>query len=97
VRYGNVRSAAAYVEAALAGRLATAEEDRIDAPAARNEALMLALRTLRGADLATLSPAQAREAAEAVRRRLAVRRAGRLVLTSRGMNLHSALSERLFE
>jgi putative oxygen-independent coproporphyrinogen III oxidase len=97
VRYGNVRSAAAYVEAALAGRLAIAEEDRIDPPAARNEALMLALRTLRGADLAALSPAQAREAGEAVRRRLAVRRAGRLVLTSRGMDLHSALSERLFE
>ena len=58
---------------------------------------MLALRTARGADLALLSPAQAREAGEAVRRRLAVRRAGRLVLTSRGMDLHSALSERLFE
>jgi oxygen-independent coproporphyrinogen-3 oxidase len=97
VRYGNVRSAPAYVEAALAGRLATAEEDRVDPTAARNEALMLALRTSRGADLATLSPAQAREAGEAVRRRLAVRRAGRLVLTSRGMDLHSALSERLFE
>jgi oxygen-independent coproporphyrinogen-3 oxidase len=97
VRYGNLRSATAYVEAALAGRLATAEEDRIDLPAARNEALMLALRTVRGADLAALSPAQAREAGEAVRRRLAVRRAGRLVLTSRGMDLHSALSERLFE
>jgi oxygen-independent coproporphyrinogen-3 oxidase len=58
---------------------------------------MLALRTARGADLAELSPGQGREAAEAVRRRLAVRRAGRLVLTSRGMDLHSALAERLFE
>jgi oxygen-independent coproporphyrinogen-3 oxidase len=97
VRYGNLRSAGAWLDAVLAGRLPTAEEDDIDPVAARNEALMLALRTVRGADLAALSPAQAREVAEAVRHRLAVRRAGRLVLTSRGMDLHSALSERLFE
>jgi oxygen-independent coproporphyrinogen-3 oxidase len=97
VRYGNVRAAPAWAEAALSGRLPTAEEDRIAPGAARNERLMLALRTVRGAALEGLSPAQAREAGEAVRRRLAVRRAGRLVLTSRGMDLHSALSERLFE
>jgi putative oxygen-independent coproporphyrinogen III oxidase len=97
LRYGNVRDAARYAEAALSGRLPTAEEDRIGPREERNERLMLALRTVRGADLAALSAAQAREAGEAVRRRLAVRRAGRLVLTSRGMDLHSALSERLFE
>jgi len=97
VRYGNLRDAGAWQEAALAGRLPTAEEDRIAPAAARNEALMLALRTVRGADLAALSAAQSREAADAVRHRLAVRRAGRLVLTSRGMDLHSALAERLFE
>ncbi len=97
LRYGNVRDARAYVETALAGRLPTAEEDRIAATPERNERLMLALRTARGVELATLSHRQAREAAEAVRRRLAVRRRGRLVLTSRGMDLHSALSERLFE
>jgi oxygen-independent coproporphyrinogen-3 oxidase len=96
-RYGNVRDADAWAEAALSGRLPTAEEDRISPGAERNERLMLALRTARGAALGELSPAQAREAGEAVRRRLAVRRAGRLVLTSRGMDLHSALSERLFE
>ncbi len=97
VRYANRRDARGYVDDALSGRLPTAEEDRLDPPAARNEALMLALRTLRGADLAGLSPRQAREAAEAVRHRLAVRRGGRLVLTSRGLDLHSALAERLFE
>ena len=97
VRYGNVRDARAYADAALAGRLPTAEEDRIAAPAERNERLMLALRTRAGAPISALSAAQVREAGEAVRRRLAVRRAGRLVLTSRGMDLHSALSERLFE
>jgi oxygen-independent coproporphyrinogen-3 oxidase len=97
VRYGNLRDAGAYMDAALGGRLPTAEEDRISPAADRNERLMLALRTRAGAPLAALSTAQAREAEEAVRRRLAVRRAGRLVLTSRGMDLHSALSERLFE
>ena len=97
VRYGNERSARGYLDAVFAARLPTAEEDRVAPAAARNEALMLALRTVRGAALSSLSAAQAREAAEAVRRRLAVRRAGRLVLTSRGMDLHSALSERLFE
>jgi oxygen-independent coproporphyrinogen-3 oxidase len=97
VRYGNLRDAGAYADAALAGRLPTAEEDRIAPPAERNERLMLALRTRAGAPIAALSPAQVREAGEAIRRRLAVRRAGRLVLTSRGMDLHSALAERLFE
>jgi oxygen-independent coproporphyrinogen-3 oxidase len=97
LRYGNARDARRYVDLALAGRLPTEDEDRLDARAERNERLMLALRTTRGADLAALTAAQAREAAEAVRRRLAVRRAGRLVLTSRGMDLHSALAERLFE
>src|SRR5512139_2138992 len=97
VRYGNLRDARAYADAALAGRLPTAEEDRIAPSAERNERLMLALRTRAGAPISALSAGQAREAGEAVRRRLAVRRAGRLVLTSRGMDLHSALSERLFE
>jgi coproporphyrinogen III oxidase-like Fe-S oxidoreductase len=96
-RYGNLRDAGAYMDAALAGRLPTAEEDRVEPAADRNERLMLALRTREGAPLAGLSPRQAREATEAVRRRLAVRRRGRLVLTSRGMALHSAVSERLFD
>jgi oxygen-independent coproporphyrinogen-3 oxidase len=97
VRYGNVRDARAFMETALDGRAPTSEEDRIDPRADRNERLMLALRTARGAPLPSLSPRQAREAAEAVRRRLAIRAGDRLVLTSRGMDLHSALSERLFE
>jgi putative oxygen-independent coproporphyrinogen III oxidase len=96
-RYGNLRAAGAYMDAALEGRLPTAEEDRISPAADRNERLMLALRTLDGAPLAGMSPRQEREAAETVRRRLAVRRAGRLVLTSRGLEIHSAIAERLFE
>ncbi|HEY6100772.1 MAG TPA: radical SAM family heme chaperone HemW [Anaeromyxobacter sp.] len=96
-RYGNLRDAGSYMDAALAGRVPTGEEDHVPAAADRNERLMLALRTRDGAPLAVLSARQEREASEAVRRRLAVRRAGRLVLTSRGMDLHSALSERLFD
>lgn len=97
VRYGNLRDAGAWLHAVEAGALPTAEEDRIDARADRNERLMLALRTAEGAPLAILSPRQAREVEALVHGRLAVRRAGRLALTSRGMELHSAVSERLFE
>ncbi len=97
VRWGNLRGAGAYLEAALAGRPPTAEEDAISPAADRNERIMLALRTSRGVPLAALSPAQAREADMAVRRRLAVRREGRLVLTSRGMDVHSSVALRLFE
>ncbi|HUL60605.1 MAG TPA: coproporphyrinogen-III oxidase family protein [Anaeromyxobacteraceae bacterium] len=97
VRYGNVRDADAWMAAVEADRLAAADEERLAAAQERNERLMLALRTRRGCPLGDLLPAQAREAETLVRRRLAVRRAGRLVLTSRGMELHSAVSERLFE
>jgi coproporphyrinogen III oxidase-like Fe-S oxidoreductase len=97
VRTGNHRDVGRWRAAVDAGTLPTAEEDRIDATAERNERLMLALRTRRGADAGTLSPAQAREADALVRHRLAARRAGRLVLTRRGMEVHSAIAERLFE
>jgi putative oxygen-independent coproporphyrinogen III oxidase len=97
LRYGNVRDARAYIEAARAGRLPTAEEDRIDAVADRNERMMLALRTLDGLPLESLSPAQARDADALVARRLAVRRGGRLVLTSRGLDVHTAVAGRLLE
>ncbi|WP_242346427.1 radical SAM family heme chaperone HemW [Anaeromyxobacter terrae] len=96
-RYGNLRDARAYLDAALAGRVPTAEEDRIDPVADRNERLMLGLRTREGVPLASLSPAQAREAEGLVAHRLAVRRAGALVLTSRGLDLHTSIAERLLE
>ena len=97
LRYGNLRGAAAYVDTACAGRLPTAEEDPIDAVAERNERMMLALRTRDGLALSYLSPAQAGEADRLVARRLAVRRAGRLVLTSRGLDVHTAVAARLLE
>lgn len=96
-RYGNLRDARAYLDAALGGRSPTAEEDRIEPTAERNERMMLGLRTLEGVPLASLSPIQSREAARLVRRRLAVRRRGALVLTSRGMDLHTSIAERLLE
>jgi oxygen-independent coproporphyrinogen-3 oxidase len=96
-RYGNVRDARAYLDAALAGRLPAQEEDRIDARAERNERMMLGLRTRDGLALTALSPGQAREAERLVARRLAVRRRGALVLTSRGMELHTSIAERLLE
>lgn len=97
VRYGNLRDANAWLEAAEAGRAPQAEEERIGPAAERNELLMLALRTSRGVALAALSPGQRAAANDLARRRLAVLRGDRLVLTSRGMDLHSAVSERLFE
>ena len=96
-RYGNLRDAGSWLAAVEAGRLPTAEEDRIDPGADRNERLMLALRTRAGAPLAGLSPRQRREAEDLRHHRLAVLRGGRLVLTFRGMDLHSAVAERLFE
>jgi putative oxygen-independent coproporphyrinogen III oxidase len=96
-RYGNLRDARAYLDAALDGRSPTAEEDRIEPTAERNERMMLGLRTLEGVPLASLSPIQSHEADRLVRRRLAVRRRGALVLTSRGMDLHTAIAERLLE
>ncbi|WP_243338777.1 radical SAM family heme chaperone HemW [Anaeromyxobacter soli] len=96
-RYGNLRDAGAYLDAALSGRAPTAEEDRIGPVAERNERLMLGLRTREGVPLASLSPSQAREAEGLVAHRLAVRRAGALVLTSRGLDLHTSIAERLLE
>jgi oxygen-independent coproporphyrinogen-3 oxidase len=97
VRWQNLRSADAWLAAVEGGVLPTGEEDRFPPTADRNERLMLALRTRDGLALEVLDPRQRREAAELCRRRLAVVRGGRLVLTSRGLLLESAVAERLFE
>jgi oxygen-independent coproporphyrinogen-3 oxidase len=96
VRWQNLRDADAWLGAVEAGRLPTGEEDRFDAAADGNERLMLGLRTSRGIPLALVDPSRAGEVEELRRRRLAVVRAGRLVLTSRGLELQSAVAERLF-
>ncbi len=96
VRWQNLRDADAWLAAVEAGHLPTGEEDRFDAAADRNERIMLGLRTVRGIPLGLIDPSKAGEVAALRRRRLAVVRCGRLVLTSRGLELQSAVAERLF-
>jgi len=101
VRWGNLRDARAWMQAVEEGRIPTGDEDRIDAAAEANERLMLALRTRTGAPLGWLGARQHDEARRMVRARLAVLREApdgeRLVLTSKGMDLHSSIAGRLFE
>jgi oxygen-independent coproporphyrinogen-3 oxidase len=97
LRYGNHRDANRWMADVEAGRLPTADEDPIDARAARNERVMLGLRTRTGVALELLSGRQRAEVERMVRGRLAVVRGGCVALTSRGMDLHTAVSERLFE
>jgi hypothetical protein len=58
---------------------------------------MLALRTAEGLEASLLSPGQRREVEGLVGAGLAVLRGGRLALTPAGMDVHSAVAERLFE
>jgi oxygen-independent coproporphyrinogen-3 oxidase len=95
IRQANHRAWPAWLAEVETGRLPTAELDRFDALQGANERLMLGLRTVAGVPLASLDEGQRREAAALARARLAVLRAGRLVLTSRGMELHSAVAERI--
>jgi oxygen-independent coproporphyrinogen-3 oxidase len=97
VRWQDLRDANGWLAAVEAGRLPTGEEDHFDARADRNERLMLGLRTRRGVEVAALGARAWREVAALKARRLAVVRAGRLVLTSRGLELQSAVAERLWE
>jgi oxygen-independent coproporphyrinogen-3 oxidase len=80
-----------------AGRVPSAEEETLTSLQVRNERLMLALRTAEGLEVSLLSPAQSMEVQALVRSGLATRRGGRISLTPRGMDLHSAVAERLFE
>jgi oxygen-independent coproporphyrinogen-3 oxidase len=92
VRYGNLREPGAYLAAIDAGRLPTAEEDRLGPREVAEERVMLGLRTREGIPLDGLARP---EVASLVRARLAVRRGDRLVLTSRGLDVHSAIAGRL--
>jgi putative oxygen-independent coproporphyrinogen III oxidase len=95
LRYGNARTPSAYLEAVEAGLLPTAEEDRLGVRELDEERLMLALRTREGAPLAWVASSLRGEIEALKRARLAVARGERLVLTSRGLDLHSAIVERL--
>jgi oxygen-independent coproporphyrinogen-3 oxidase len=91
-RYGNLRDPEAYLAAVEGGRLPSAEEEPLGPKELEEERVMLALRTRDGLAADALAPS---EVAALVRRRLAVVRGGRLVLTSRGLDVHSAIAERL--
>ncbi len=95
VRWGNHRTPAAYLAAVEARCLPTAEEDRLGPRELAEERLMLALRTRGGLPTREIAPHRRAEAGALVRARLAARVGDRLVLTSRGMEVHSAVVERL--
>jgi oxygen-independent coproporphyrinogen-3 oxidase len=97
VRYGNARSPEAWLAAVEAGRLPTGEEDRFGPREAANEVRMLALRTREGLPISSVPEERRAELASLVRSRLAVVRRERLFLTSRGLDLHSAIAERLID
>lgn len=95
-RWANHRAPGPWLESVEAGRLPTAEEERLGPSQIANEKVMLGLRTRWGIE-ESLLPAEKRADVEALLAgRLATRHGGRLVLTARGMDLHSAVAERLF-
>jgi putative oxygen-independent coproporphyrinogen III oxidase len=96
LRWSNPRAPGPWLEALDAGRLPPTDEERLGPREVENERVMLGLRTRGGIALEGLSPAQRAEVARLVRQRLGVVRGGRLTLTSRGLDLHSAIAERLF-
>ncbi len=95
LRWANHRATGAYLEDLEAGRLPTASEERLGSRELLEERILLALRTRRGLPLDELPRQAGADVAELVRRRLAVRAGGHLVLTSRGLDLHGAIAERL--
>jgi len=94
-RWGNLRDAPAWMAAVEAGRLPTAEVDRLGTAELAAERLLLGLRTRGGVSLDVVAPAKLAEVDALVRARLAARLGGRLVLTARGLDVHSAAVERL--
>ena len=95
LRWGNHRAPAAYLADVEVGRLPTAEEDRLGPRELVEERLLLALRTRWGLPLDALPPSKSADVDALVRARLAARLRDRLVLTARGMDVHSAVVERL--
>lgn len=95
VRWGNHRTPAAYLAAVEAGAVPTDVEETLGPRELLEERVLLALRTRRGLPLDEVPPETVGEVAGLVRRRLAARLGDRLVLTSRGLDLHTAVAERL--
>jgi len=97
LRWANHRNVGNWFAAVEAGRLPSAEEERLGALDLQRERVLLALRTADGLPEEELPARRRAEVGPLLRARLAVRRRGRLVLTSRGLDLHAAVAERLAE
>ena len=97
VRTTNPRAVAPWLAAVEAGGLPEGGDEPLGPLELRNERVMLALRTAEGIDAALLTPRQGREAEALVRAGLATMRRGRLALTPAGLDVHSAVAERMFE
>ncbi|BDG09492.1 coproporphyrinogen-III oxidase family protein [Anaeromyxobacter paludicola] len=95
VRWSNHRGPETYLAAVEAGRAPSAEEEPLDPAAVERERLMLGLRLREGVPLSLVPEARRRELEPLRRGRLAVLGGGRVRLTSRGLDLHSAIAERL--
>jgi oxygen-independent coproporphyrinogen-3 oxidase len=96
VRWTNHREVGPWLAAVDAGKLPTASEERIGPSAVRNERIMLSLRTAEGLETAELGTERTGEVSAMVRAGLAVVQGGRIRLTADGMDVHSAVAERLF-
>jgi oxygen-independent coproporphyrinogen-3 oxidase len=94
-RWGNHRTPATYLAAVEAGTLPSAEEETLGPRELLEERILLALRTRRGLPLSEVPPETRAEVEQLVRSRLAARLGDRLVLTSRGLDVHTAIAERL--
>ncbi len=97
VRTTNPRTVAPWLAAVEGGGLPEGGDEALGPLELRNERVMLALRTSEGIDASLLTPRQAREADALVRAGLATIREGRLALTPAGLDVHSAVAERMFE
>ncbi len=96
MRWTNHREVGPWLAAVDAGGLPTDSEERLGPGEIANERIMLALRTTEGLDVAALGPGRQGELEALVRARLAAVRGGRIRLTAEGMDVHSAVAERLF-
>ncbi len=96
IRWSNHREVGPWLAAVDAGELPNATEERLGVAEVANERIMLALRTAEGLPVAELGVGRKAEVAAMVHAGLAVVRGGRLRLTAEGMDVHSAVAERLF-
>ena len=96
VRWTNHREVGPWLAAVDGGELPSASEERLGPSEMANERIMLALRTAEGLPIEDVGPGREAAVSALVRAGLAVVGGGRLRLTAEGMDVHSAVAERLF-